>query len=338
MMPKYNIAHQRILNFIADENISVKSKLPPEKELADRLGFSMITIRRALQELEKGNFIERVHGRGTFLKTEVKNRQNSGKILFISIGYTSETQYSSGYQTVEEEIIRQGYRLQYLKVPEEPDASVLEHLPDCSGILLYGWINAGWIDFLKPAGIPLLAFGNNPCRDKISTVYYEYYTGTRKLMDELISRGARKIGYTGRSNTKNPSSNDIFRAYHDALSENGLEINPERWFHKDYGPTQYYTVIRDFLKANPDLDALVIIGTDIYVNMLNYFMENNVKNKPLIGVILQMRTYQLEHASLKNTVLLIPDENIYYKAAHTLFDQASDKDMTINFKVMGCEK
>lgn len=338
MMPKYNIAHQRILNFIVDENLSVRNKLPPEKELADRLGFSMITIRRALQELEKGNFIERVHGRGTFLKTDVRNKQNAGKIIFISIGPTNETQYNVGYQTVEEEIAKKGYKLQYLKVAEEPDVSVLEHLSDCSGILLFGWINDKWIDFLKPAGIPMLAFGNNPHRDKVPTVYYEYYNGVRKLMDELMSRGARKIGFAGRSKPQNPSNNDIFCGYHDALTEHGIEPDPRRWFQNEYNPTQYYTVIRDFLKANPDLDALVIMGTDIYVNMLNYFMENNVKKKPLIGVILQMKTYQLEHASLKNTVLLIPEENIYYKAAHSLFNQTDDKGMTINFRVVGNKK
>jgi GntR family transcriptional regulator len=42
-------------------------RLPPERELAQRYGCSLITVRRALSELAREQRIERTRGRGTFV-------------------------------------------------------------------------------------------------------------------------------------------------------------------------------------------------------------------------------------------------------------------------------
>src|ERR671915_429306 len=42
-------------------------RLPPERELADRYGCSLITVRHALGELVREGRLERTRGRGTFV-------------------------------------------------------------------------------------------------------------------------------------------------------------------------------------------------------------------------------------------------------------------------------
>ena len=42
-------------------------RLPPERELAERYGCSLITVRRALADLAREQRLERTRGRGTFV-------------------------------------------------------------------------------------------------------------------------------------------------------------------------------------------------------------------------------------------------------------------------------
>jgi len=46
----------------------VGDRLPPERELAERYGCSLITVRRALSELAREGRLERARGRGTFVR------------------------------------------------------------------------------------------------------------------------------------------------------------------------------------------------------------------------------------------------------------------------------
>ena len=58
------------------------SQLPPERELARRYGCSLITVRRALDELSREKRLERSRGRGTFVLAPVIKRALDGEMSF----------------------------------------------------------------------------------------------------------------------------------------------------------------------------------------------------------------------------------------------------------------
>jgi GntR family transcriptional regulator len=58
-----------ISDAIASGDYPAGSQLPTEKEYADRLGVSLITVRHALASLVQAGFIERASGRGTFVSS-----------------------------------------------------------------------------------------------------------------------------------------------------------------------------------------------------------------------------------------------------------------------------
>lgn len=68
--PLYQRAISALRRFISENNLMVGDQLPSEGELAEKLGISRSTLRRALSQLEVHGLISRQQGRGTFLTHE----------------------------------------------------------------------------------------------------------------------------------------------------------------------------------------------------------------------------------------------------------------------------
>ncbi|MCL6600236.1 MAG: GntR family transcriptional regulator [Alicyclobacillus macrosporangiidus] len=66
-LPLYVKVHQHLLNLIEKGVYKEGEQLPPETELAKELNVSLITIRRAMQELAISGYVTRQPGRGTFV-------------------------------------------------------------------------------------------------------------------------------------------------------------------------------------------------------------------------------------------------------------------------------
>lgn len=72
-MSKANLSDnvkKHLLNYIKSMSIKNGTKLPSENEIAQNLSVSRVTIRRALDDLEKEGIVFRIHGRGTFVNPE----------------------------------------------------------------------------------------------------------------------------------------------------------------------------------------------------------------------------------------------------------------------------
>ena len=77
--------HQVYLDLKAaldDGEWAVGDRLPPERELAGRYGCSLITVRRALDELSREQRLERTRGRGTFVLALRVDRNLAGSLSF----------------------------------------------------------------------------------------------------------------------------------------------------------------------------------------------------------------------------------------------------------------
>jgi len=81
-------AKAALLQLIHTMDFQKTTKLPPEAELADQLGVSRITIRRALSDIENAGFILRIQGRGTYInpsalliKVNLSPMQEFGEVI-----------------------------------------------------------------------------------------------------------------------------------------------------------------------------------------------------------------------------------------------------------------
>jgi GntR family transcriptional regulator len=62
---KYEFIRDQVLDLL--ETLDPGSAIPPERVLCERFGVSRMTLRRAVDDLVREGFLERQHGRGTFV-------------------------------------------------------------------------------------------------------------------------------------------------------------------------------------------------------------------------------------------------------------------------------
>lgn len=67
--PLYEHLVEHLRAFVVEAELSVGDRLPPERELAERLGVSRASIRQAIVALEVQGIVEVRHGEGAFLRT-----------------------------------------------------------------------------------------------------------------------------------------------------------------------------------------------------------------------------------------------------------------------------
>ena len=65
------IASDKIIKLIVDDNLKIGDRLPNEYELADKLGVGRSTVREAIKALVSRNILEINRGSGTFIKCGV---------------------------------------------------------------------------------------------------------------------------------------------------------------------------------------------------------------------------------------------------------------------------
>lgn len=67
-MPLYERLVEQLRAYIVEAGLSVGERLPPERELAERLGVSRASVRQAIVALEVQGIVEVRHGEGAFLR------------------------------------------------------------------------------------------------------------------------------------------------------------------------------------------------------------------------------------------------------------------------------
>lgn len=72
---KKEIIYKQIQEEIISGKYTASEKLPRATVLSEKMGVSMKTMRAALEQLEKDGYIQRIHGRGTFVNSDpIRNR------------------------------------------------------------------------------------------------------------------------------------------------------------------------------------------------------------------------------------------------------------------------
>lgn len=83
--PKYRQVEESVRQMIQLGTLKVGDQIPTEEELCEKFGFSRMTVNKALSNLSAGGYIERVPGRGSFVR-----RHHVDKSLSSGTSFTED--------------------------------------------------------------------------------------------------------------------------------------------------------------------------------------------------------------------------------------------------------
>lgn len=83
--PKYRQVEESIRQMIQLGSLKVGDQIPTEEELCEKFGFSRMTVNKALSNLSASGYIERVPGRGSFVR-----RHHVDKSLSAGTSFTED--------------------------------------------------------------------------------------------------------------------------------------------------------------------------------------------------------------------------------------------------------
>lgn len=256
------------------ETDQMEGKLPGERALADRFGFSYMTIRHAVNELVDEGYLYRVSRKGTFIsgpKVKGSDTKNIGFYLYEKLkDGISSPYYSIVLKMIQKEIRAEGYNLILFTRAEDIDPKNVE------GIIATSFPDTEDKIVSISKYLPVVLLDNDIKGTNIPAVVVDNFNSTYHAIEYAISLGHQRIGYVaGLQN----SSIGLKRlaGFRTALQDFGIEIPDDNIYIGNYEFSCGYNSASHFLSL-PELPSFIHCANDLMaLGLMKGLMEKGVK-------------------------------------------------------------
>ncbi len=188
---KYNDAKLKLISLIRELNLVVGDRLPSERELTERFGVSLVTLRRAVDDLVAAGNLERRHGVATIYTGNIDFKDSPALVGLVNV---NDKNYPGGRSLAQFCVTLARYHAQVqLCFPgPEINGSLADDLMRCSSFLLTGFVNRAWTDFLALQNKPLLVVGHCESDIHASRIDCDWAAGMRLLAGKLAEMECKR--------------------------------------------------------------------------------------------------------------------------------------------------
>lgn len=231
--PKYILVENYIKKSIQSKTLI--DKLPGERSLAKELGFSYMTIRKAIENLVDQGVLYKIPTKGTYV-----NKDGSNKKKTSTIGYFLDSSIKSGISSpyyslllnaIEKEAAKHDYSVVYFS-----DTSVgrlKKTLSKLDGVIAtcFPRIEDTILDIKQ--NVPIVVIENSAADKTIASVIIDNFNANVESVDYITSLGHQNIGFMmGLDDSDIGKSR--FAGYKHGLQKNKIELNDELVFRGNY--------------------------------------------------------------------------------------------------------
>ncbi|CAM3408916.1 MULTISPECIES: GntR family transcriptional regulator [Saccharibacillus] len=283
-LPKYMILKNELLSWIESGRLVPGGQVPSENEIAEQFSLSRQTVRQAFSELERQGLLERVQGKGTFVRSAgIREEAAQPRTIGIVTTYISDYIFPHIVRGAEAELRSRGYRLLLASTDNDKEKEM-----ECLRLMLSEPLSGLIIEPTKSAeGNPNLPFylsmqSRNLPFLMINERYRELEVPCLKVDDELggstaarylIGQGHTRIA--GFFKTDDLQGVNRLRGFMHAHREAGIPLLPEHVVTYATGQKGELPLrrVRELLASPNRPTALVAYNDELAVPLMNAARE-----------------------------------------------------------------
>jgi GntR family transcriptional regulator of arabinose operon len=278
--PKWEAVKEYIRLQIVQGRYCPGDPLPSENSLVKLSGFARNTVRQAIAELEKDGIVDKIKGKGTFVKDVSGGRLHTGNGIFSLVFANLFGDFPAAIITGAESVARNaGFKTQIYVSNDNYDLE-REHIQQIlsegsSGIIVFGvcrkTVNPNCDIFLevKKQGIPIVMVDTFLPNLDIDHVVSADFEGSYALAEHFINMNHSDIGYI-RPPENVTSVEARYAGFQKAMADNNLPVKSKYVFtaevlseHNDFCCRKAFDALLGFVKSlGSDLPSAFLCYTD----------------------------------------------------------------------------
>lgn len=329
--------YEKVLNYIQDlvtlHKGELNYKLPSETNIMKTLNVSRITAISGLSEAENMGLIERIKGKGSFIKnysfinSELPPRDNLIGVLVPDLKSKFMTSIVNSIESVMKE-----KNFSILLSITEYTQSIEEKLINSlissgvKGLIIYPSDNQTYnktILKLSLEKFPIVLIDREFPGISINCVSSSHTTDCYKAVNYLISLGHKNIGYISTRIKSSTTTTRRYNGYQKALFENDIPINHKYICESlDNYDEDWDAILTSYVKRNREITAYVASCSDIGYKFMKVLAALNKKIPDDVSLLLYDEEYTdiFEFMSINPTRIEQKTAEIGAQAAKLLLD------------------
>ncbi len=283
--PKYKTVYDHLISNITNGRFKVGSRLPSERDLANKLNVNMATIRRAFKELTINGIVEKKIGSGTYLKQKLHDDWEEKTVNVVMPSFSNPVLEAVALLLPEiTKQLEKKYRIIYSdenKLAEQIKSFILMQQP----AIFFGFASQIIPKEILQAPKQFVVVAMQMDNMGIPSVVCDDNYGIRMLMEYLHSRGHKRIALF-RSNVGNSleeSQCSVYRNCAGKYYSPEMEICATLNTNQDPMEAAFEKMFESTEKI--DFTALLCLNDEIMMAALAAFYKRGIKVPDDVSVV-----------------------------------------------------
>ncbi len=315
---KYNEAKLKITQLIQQNQLRPGDKLASERELANQLGMSIISVRRALAEFQDAGIVRKVSGIGSFYNGNLALESCSSRVAVVNIGdslYPDSPTICLFEQALEK--YHASHKVFHVKRDVEPE--VLNELRGFDKIAVTGYINTSWIECLSSLGKPLLQIGESQQPNSLAKVKGDWEDVFRIIFKRFGEIDRQAMAFLLPDLVMSTYGALLRELIHQTARREGSTVNEALLVHVPL-ETAIGTV-NELILRYADKIRLLVIETGSLLPFLLAPAHRLLPHDLPIVVVQELMNLPMDIGRLENFHCVAFEENILTRSVHLFYEK-----------------